>query len=63
MNRWNIPDELEGEIIERDGMCVYCGVAFDVADPRRGRPSWEHIINDEAIVTRENIARCQPAGR
>ena len=26
--------------------------------PRRAVATWEHIINDESIVTRENIARC-----
>jgi hypothetical protein len=25
---------------------------------RRSRPSWEHIINDATIVTRDNIALC-----
>jgi len=25
---------------------------------RRERPSWEHIIKDERIITRENIALC-----
>lgn len=60
MNRWNIPDWLEREVIERDRSCVYCGVRFrDGGDvSRRDRPSWEHIVNDARIVTRENIARC-----
>lgn len=59
MNRWNIPDWLEREVIERDCACIYCGVSFDPpAAARRCRPSWEHIINDARIVTRENIARC-----
>jgi len=59
MNRWKIPDWLEREIIERDRRCVYCGVVFDTDSAvRRDRPSWEHIINDARIVTRENIARC-----
>jgi biotin synthase-like enzyme len=58
-NRWRIPPELELEVIERDKSCVYCGVAFGNADaPRRERPSWEHIVNDARIITRENIARC-----
>jgi hypothetical protein len=56
MNRWNIPDWLERELIERDRCCVYCGVEFRAS--RRDRPSWEHIINDARIVTLENIARC-----
>jgi hypothetical protein len=59
MNRWNIPDWLEREIMERDRGCVYCGVAFsEHTASRRDRPSWEHIINDARIITRENIARC-----
>lgn len=59
MNRWNIPDWLEREVIERDRHCVYCGVEFVTTNPtRRYRPSWEHIINDARMVTRENIARC-----
>ena len=59
MNRWNIPDWLEREIIERDRRCVYCGVEFNGQNGnRRHRPSWEHIINDARIITRENIARC-----
>jgi hypothetical protein len=59
MNRWRIPDWLEREVMERDLCCVYCGVEFTahVAN-RRERPSWEHIINDASIITRENIARC-----
>ncbi len=59
MNKWNIPNWLETEVIERDRQCVYCGVEFNLANPtRRSRPSWEHIVNDARIVTRENIARC-----
>ena len=59
MNRWNIPAWLEREVIDRDRCCVYCGVEFVVPAPKRGcAPSWEHIINDARIVTRENIARC-----
>jgi hypothetical protein len=59
MNRWKIPDALEREVLARDTQCVYCGVAFTSASPsRKHRPSWEHIVNDEKIVTRENIARC-----
>jgi len=54
MNRWSIPARLEQEIILRDKACVYCGIAFGA----RNRPSWEHIVNDARIVTRENIALC-----
>ena len=59
MNRWNIPAELEKEVVQRDTKCVYCGVAFGEAEASyRNRPSWEHIINDAKIVTKENIALC-----
>jgi len=59
MNRWNIPDWLEREIIERDRSCVYCRVRFvEGGAARRQKASWEHIINDERIITRENVARC-----
>lgn len=59
MNRWNIPGWLEQEVLARDQRCIYCGVEFaGIAMERRCRPSWEHIVNDAKIVTRENIARC-----
>jgi hypothetical protein len=59
MNRWNIPDWLEQEVLARDARCIYCGVEFVAsAAERRRKPSWEHIINDAKIVTRENIALC-----
>lgn len=59
MNRWNIPGSLEQEIVKRDSRCVYCGVGFAAPGAsRRARPSWEHIVNDASIVTRENIVRC-----
>ena len=59
MNRWNIPNWLELEVIERDRCCVYCGGKFsDKNGSRRNRASWEHIINDVSIITRENIVLC-----
>ena len=60
MNRWNIPDWLEKEVSARDRYCIYCGVEFIITSPsqRRFKPSWEHIINDARIVTRENTALC-----
>jgi hypothetical protein len=60
MNRWNIPDWLEREVKDRDTHCVYCRVEFgSVYDHgRRSIATWEHIVNDARIVTRENIARC-----
>ena len=62
MNRWGIPDWLEEEVKERDKACVYCGIQMIEQMPPRGPreavATWEHIINDASIVTRENIARC-----
>lgn len=57
-NRWNIPGWLEREVRERDRACVYCGTLFATTTARRFQPSWEHIVNDASIVTRENIALC-----
>jgi biotin synthase-like enzyme len=59
MNRWNIPTWMEREIIARDTSCIYCGVEFGAGGKtRKMMPSWEHIVNDARIITRENIARC-----
>ena len=58
MNRWNIPEWLEKKVIERDKHCVYCGVEMCSGGSRKSFPTWEHIINDASIITRENIARC-----
>ena len=59
MNRWNIPRWLEAEVTARDTNCVYCRTPFALHDgPRRARQSWEHIVNDMRIITRENIALC-----
>ena len=62
MNNWNIPEWLEKEVRARDRNCVYCGVELTEKPPSRGprktAATWEHIINDAGIVTRENIARC-----
>jgi hypothetical protein len=59
MNRWRIPAWLEQEAIERDRDCVYCRMSFEpLSLERRGRPSWEHIVNDARVITRENIVRC-----
>jgi hypothetical protein len=59
VNRWNIPSELEKEIRQRDKSCVYCGIAFrSDGQSRKSVPTWEHIINDARIITRENIALC-----
>lgn len=56
-NKWNIPTWLEAEIRERDKDCVYCRTPFE-ATLARSAPSWEHIVNDASIITRENIALC-----
>ena len=62
MNRWGIPDWLEEEVKQRDRVCVYCGIQMIEQMPRfvqrKAVATWEHIINDASIVTRENIARC-----
>lgn len=58
-NNWNIPSWLEGEVRSRDKTCVYCGTAFTSPKvSKKTASSWEHIINEETIVTRENIALC-----
>jgi hypothetical protein len=62
LNRWHIPESLEAEVRQRDRDCVYCRVPLlDSAPPDRSRTcvaTWEHIVNDATLVTRENIARC-----
>ncbi len=58
-NNWNIPKWLEKEVRERDKTCVYCGVSFTSSKvSKKTAASWEHIINDAKIITRENIALC-----
>lgn len=62
MNHWGIPDWLEKEVKDRDKTCVYCGIQMieqmPPGGPRKAVATWEHIINDASIVTRENVARC-----
>jgi len=62
MNRWGIPDWLEREVKDRDKTCVYCGtLMIETMSPNGARKSvatWDDIINDARIMTRENIARC-----
>jgi hypothetical protein len=62
MNNWGIPDWLENEVRERDKTCVYCGVQMiekiSPGGSRKAIATWEHIINDASIVSRDNIARC-----
>jgi hypothetical protein len=62
MNKWGIPEWLEAEVTKRDKTCVYCRIPLieqmPATGPRSAVATWEHIINDAKIVTRENIARC-----
>ena len=62
MNHWDIPQWLEKEVKNRDKDCIYCGIQMieqmPPIDPRNAVATWEHIINDASIITRENIARC-----
>ena len=59
MNNWDIPASLEREVRDRDQYCVYCGTEFTTSQvSRKSTATWEHIINDAKIITRENIARC-----
>jgi len=57
-NSWNIPALLASEIRDRDTICVYCRVKFGSDGTRKTAASWEHIVNDALIITRENIALC-----
>jgi hypothetical protein len=57
MNNWNIPSWLETEVRKRDTHCIYCGVKFD-RNIKKNSATWEHIVNDEKIINRENIALC-----
>ena len=57
--RWKIPRELALLVIARDRNCVYCGRPFEIApSPRTAWASWEHIVNDVALVSEANIALC-----
>ena len=58
-NNWNIPSWLESEVRDRDRVCVYCRREFTAPNiSKKSAPSWEHIINDASIITRDNIALC-----
>ena len=58
-NNWKIPAWLEKEVRERDKICVYCGNEFlSQKESAKASASWEHIINDAKIITRENITLC-----
>ena len=62
MNQWGITDSLEAEVKDRDKTFVYYGMKMidqmPPRGPRRAVATWEHIVNDARIVTRESIARC-----
>lgn len=58
-NVWVIPRETEEYVLQRDLVCVYCLVDFSINhETKKTMPSWEHIVNDIRINTKENIARC-----
>lgn len=58
-NRWKIPNWLEIEVRDRDTACVYCGCQFlSPKESVRSSASWEHIVNDARLITRDNIALC-----
>lgn len=55
-NQWGIPRDVEEAVLKRDLRCVYCNCEFGTE--RAKKRSWEHIINDIAIATLENISLC-----
>jgi len=58
-NKWGIPTEIEEYVLKRDLFCVYCGIDFSIDHiSRKTKPTWEHIVNDIRISTKENIALC-----
>lgn len=57
--RWKIPREVALAVLARDIRCVYCGHGFgELQGPRAAWRSWEHIVNDLALVNEDNIALC-----
>jgi hypothetical protein len=56
-NQWGIPNAVATAVIKRDTRCIYCCLIFD-RSTRATAPSWEHIVNDETIITLANIALC-----
>ena len=59
MKNWNNPNWLEAAVKDRDKKCVYCGNEFSSCrESKKSQATWEHIINDERVINRENIARC-----
>lgn len=60
-NNWNIPAELEKEVRERDKACVYCRNEFlSHKESAKASASWEHIINNASIITREKYLSLLP---
>ena len=58
-NKWGIPKKIEEYVLKRDLSCVYCGVDFSINhESRKTKPTWEHIVNDILITSKENIALC-----
>lgn len=58
-NCWGIPKDVEEFVKQRDLSCIYCGISFiDSVPTHKTRPTWEHIINDIRINSRDNIALC-----
>ncbi len=58
-NKWGIPRDIEEYVLKRDLLCVYCGTDFSIIhESRKTKPTWEHIVNDIRITTKENIALC-----
>lgn len=64
MNRWRIPKWFADEVRQRKEDCVYCRTrllsTLGPSEPRKSKPTWEHIVNDAHIVTRENIGLAVP---
>ena len=57
--RWRIPRDLALIVISRDSRCIYCNRLFETSpNSRAAWPSWEHIVNDGALVNASNIALC-----
>ena len=58
-NKWGIPREIEEYVLVRDLFCVYCGIDFSIShESRKTKPTWEHIVNDIRITSKDNIALC-----
>ena len=56
-NNWGIPKLVEEHVLERDKVCVYCGIEFSKdSSSRKHKKSWEHIVNDIRINGIDNIA-------